>query len=154
MPGSFLRIRPIAPIDFVNSWRKTMCRRNTAHSARKSFSHWIRQIFIQDASYHREYFFVFQAVASCCHALCQKELFFPRSSPGALHRSMVQNLVTTLPRGTVSGIANASTVSGNLRNGTVTGTIGAGGGAPTDYMGEVETAPDHIYVRCLIRAKP
>ena len=95
MPGSFLRIRPIAPIDFVNSWRKTMCRRNTA---RKSFSHWIRQIFIQDASYHREYFFVFQAVASCCHALCQKELFFPRSSPGALHRSMVQNLVTTLPR--------------------------------------------------------
>ena len=57
-------------------------------------------------------------------------------------------------RGTVSGIANASTVSGNLRNGTVTGTIGAGGGAPTDYTGEVETAPDHIYVRCLIRAKP
>ena len=67
---------------------------------------------------------------------------------------MVQNLVTTLPRGTVSGIANASTVSGNLRNGIVTGTIGAGGGAPTDYTGEVETAPDHIYVRCLIRAKP
>ena len=64
---------------------------------------------------------------------------------------MVQKLVTTLPRGTVSGIANASTVSGN---GTVTGTIGAGGEAPTDYMGEVETAPDHIYVRCLIRAKP
>ena len=87
------------------------------------------------ASYHREYFFVSQAVASCCHALCQKELFFPRSSPGALHRSMVQNLVTTLPRGTVSGIANASTVSGNLRNGTVTGTIGAGGGAPTITRG-------------------
>ena len=67
---------------------------------------------------------------------------------------IVQNLVTTLPRGTVSGIANASTVSGNLRNGTVTGTIGAGGGAPTDYTGSSETAPDHIYVRCLIRAKP
>ena len=67
---------------------------------------------------------------------------------------MVQNLVTTLPRGTVSGIANASTVSGNLRNGTVTGTIAAGGGNPTDYTGEAETAPDHIYVRCLIRAKP
>ena len=38
-------------------------------------------------------------------------------------------------RGTVSGIANASTVSGNLRNGTVTGTIGAGGGAPTITRG-------------------
>ena len=50
------------------------------------------------ASYHREYFFVSQAVASCCHALCPKELFFPRSSPGALHRFMMQNLVTTLPR--------------------------------------------------------
>ena len=57
-------------------------------------------------------------------------------------------------RGTVSGTANASTVSGNLRNGTVTGTIAAGGGNPTDYTGEAETAPDHIYVRCLIRAKP
>ena len=57
-------------------------------------------------------------------------------------------------RGTVSGTANASTVSGNLRNGTVTGTVAAGGGNPTDYTGEAETAPDHIYVRCLIRAKP
>ena len=45
-------------------------------------------------------------------------------------------------------------VSGNLQNGTVSGTIGAGGGAPTDYTGSSETAPDHIYVRCLIRAKP
>ena len=57
-------------------------------------------------------------------------------------------------KGTVSGTAQASSVSGNLQNGTVSGTIGAGGGAPTDYTGEVETAPDHIYVRCLIRAKP
>ena len=56
--------------------------------------------------------------------------------------------------GTVSGTTNASDVSGNLRNGGVTGTIAAGGGNPTDYTGEVETAPDHIYVRCLIRAKP
>ena len=55
---------------------------------------------------------------------------------------------------TVSGTAQASSVSGNLQNGTVSGTIGAGGGAPTDYTGSSETAPDHIYVRCLIRAKP
>ena len=34
------------------------------------------------------------------------------------------------------------------------GSIGAGGGTPTDYTGGAETAPDHIYVRCLIRAKP
>jgi hypothetical protein len=57
-------------------------------------------------------------------------------------------------KGTVSGTAQASSVSGNLQNGTVSGTIGAGGGAPTDYTGSSETAPDHIYVRCLIRAKP
>ena len=57
-------------------------------------------------------------------------------------------------KGTVSGTANASSVSGNLLNGTVSGTIGAGGGDPTDYTGGSETAPDHIYVRCLIRAKP
>ena len=49
---------------------------------------------------------------------------------------------------------SSSSVSGNLRNGTVTGTIAAGGGNPTDYTGETETAPDHIYVRCLIRALP
>ena len=57
-------------------------------------------------------------------------------------------------KGTVSGTAQASSVSGNLQNGTVSGTIGAGGGAPTDYTGSSETAPDHIYIRCLIRAKP
>ncbi len=50
--------------------------------------------------------------------------------------------------------ANSSSVSGNLKNGTVAGTIGQGGGDPTDYTGGSETAPDHIYVRCLIRAKP
>ena len=49
--------------------------------------------------------------------------------------------------------ANASTVSGSLRNGSVSGTIGANGGNPTNYTGDSETAPDHIYVRCLIRAK-
>ena len=57
-------------------------------------------------------------------------------------------------KGTVSGTANASSVSGNLRSGTVTGTIGSGGGDPTNYTGGSETAPDHIYVRCLIRARP
>ena len=56
--------------------------------------------------------------------------------------------------GTVSGTTNASGVSGALRNGSVSGSIGAGGGTPTDYTGGAETAPDHIYVRCLIRAKP
>ena len=57
-------------------------------------------------------------------------------------------------KGTVSGTAQASSVSGNLLNGTVSGTIGAGGGNPTDYTGGPETIPDHIYIRCLIRAKP
>lgn len=50
--------------------------------------------------------------------------------------------------------ANSSSVTGNLKSGTVSGSIGAGGGNPTDYTGSEETAPDHIYVRCLIRAKP
>ena len=57
-------------------------------------------------------------------------------------------------KGTVSGTAQASSVSGNLLSRTVSGTIGAGGGDPTDYTGGSETAPDHIYVRGLIRAKP
>ena len=56
--------------------------------------------------------------------------------------------------GTVSGTGNASSVSGSLRNGVVNGIIGQGGGNSTDYTGEEETAPDHIYVRCLIRAAP
>ena len=56
--------------------------------------------------------------------------------------------------GTVAGTANASSVSGTLQNGAVSGSIGQGGGNPTDYTGDAETAPDHIYVRCLIRAKP
>ena len=50
--------------------------------------------------------------------------------------------------------ANSSSVTGNLKSGTVSGSIGTGGGNPTDYTGSEETAPDHIYVRCLIRAKP
>ena len=37
-------------------------------------------------------------------------------------------------KGTVSGTAQASSVSGNLLSRTVSGTIGAGGGDPTDYM--------------------
>ena len=56
--------------------------------------------------------------------------------------------------GTVSGTTNASGVSGALRNGSVSGSIDAGGGNPTDYTGETETAPDHVYVQCLIRANP
>ena len=50
--------------------------------------------------------------------------------------------------------ANSSSVTGNLKSGTVSGSISTGGGNPTDYTGSEETAPDHIYVRCLIRAKP
>ena len=50
--------------------------------------------------------------------------------------------------------ANSSSVTGNLKSGTVSRSIGTGGGNPTDYTGSEETAPDHIYVRCLIRAKP
>ena len=50
--------------------------------------------------------------------------------------------------------ANSSSVTGNLKSGTVCGSISTGGGNPTDYTGSEETAPDHIYVRCLIRAKP
>lgn len=49
--------------------------------------------------------------------------------------------------------ASSSSVTGSLRNGTVSGSIGAGGGNPTDYTGSEETAPDHIYVRYFIRAK-
>lgn len=56
-------------------------------------------------------------------------------------------------QGVVSGTTHSSSVSGSLRKGNVSGVIGAGGGNPTDYTGASETAPDHIYVRCLIRAK-
>lgn len=54
----------------------------------------------------------------------------------------------------MNGTTNASGVSGTLRDGAVSGTVAAGGGNPTDYTGEAETAPDHVYVCCLIRAKP
>ena len=50
--------------------------------------------------------------------------------------------------------AESSSVSGSVKNGTVRGSIGQGGGDPTNYTRPTETAPDHIYVRCLIRAKP
>ena len=70
------------------------------------------------------------------------------------YRTANSSSVSGTAKGTVSGTAQSSSVSGNLRNGAVSGSIGAGGGNPTDYTGEAETAPDHIYVRCLIRAKP
>ena len=76
------------------------------------------------------------------------------TSGGSIWGSTGGGGISGTASGTVSGTTNASDVSGNLRNGGVTGTIAAGGGNPTDYTGEVETAPDHIYVRCLIRAKP
>ena len=76
------------------------------------------------------------------------------TSGGSIWGSTGGGGISGTASGTVSGTTNASGVSGNLRNGGVTGTIAAGGGNPTDYTGEVETAPDHIYVRCLIRAKP
>lgn len=49
--------------------------------------------------------------------------------------------------------AQSSAVTGRLDNGRVNGTIGSGGGDPTDYTGGTETAPDHLYVRYLIRAR-
>ena len=49
--------------------------------------------------------------------------------------------------------ANSSSVTGRLDNGRVNGSIGSGGGDPTDYTGGAETAPDHLYVRYLIRAR-
>ena len=70
------------------------------------------------------------------------------------YRTANSSSVSGTAKGTVSGTAQSSSVSGNLRNGAVSGSIGAGGGNPTDYTGEAETAPDQIYVRCLIRAKP
>ena len=76
------------------------------------------------------------------------------TSGGSIWGSTGGGNISGTASGTVSGTTNASGVSGNLRNGGVTGTIAAGGGNPTDYTGEAETAPEHIYVRCLIRAKP
>lgn len=49
--------------------------------------------------------------------------------------------------------AESSSVTGRLDNGRVNGTIASGGGDPTDYTGDDETAPDHLYVRYLIRAR-
>ena len=49
--------------------------------------------------------------------------------------------------------ANSSFVTGRLDNGRVNGSIASGGGDPTDYTGDAETAPDHLYVRYLIRAR-
>ena len=76
------------------------------------------------------------------------------TSGGSIWGSTGGGGISGTASGTVSGTTNASGVSGNLRNGSVTGTVAAGGGNPTDYTGEAETAPDHVYVRCLIRAKP
>lgn len=50
--------------------------------------------------------------------------------------------------------AEASAVTGSLTNGTVTGTIGSGGGDETYAAGDAETAPKHTYVRYFIRARP
>ena len=52
-----------------------------------------------------------------------------------------------------TGTASSSTVTGRLDNGRVNGSIASGGGDPTDYTGDAETAPDHLYVRYLIRAR-
>ena len=76
------------------------------------------------------------------------------TSGGSIWGSTGGGSISGTASGMVSGTTNASSVSGSLRNGAVSGSIGAGGGSPTDYTGEAETAPDHIYVRCLIRAKP
>lgn len=76
------------------------------------------------------------------------------TSGGTIWGSTGGGSISGTANGTVAGTANASTVSGSLRNGNVSGAIGASGGDPTDYTGDAETAPDHIYVRCLIRAKP
>ena len=76
------------------------------------------------------------------------------TSGGSIWGSTGGGSISGTASGTVSGTTNASGVSGALRNGSVSGSIGAGGGTPTDYTGGAETAPDHIYVRCLIRAKP
>ena len=76
------------------------------------------------------------------------------TSGGSIWGSTGGGSISGTASGTVSGTTNASGVSGALRNGSVSGSIGAGGGTPTDYTGGAETAPDHIYARCLIRAKP
>ena len=76
------------------------------------------------------------------------------TSGGSIWGSTGGGSVSGTASGTISGTANASSVLGNLRNGSVSGVIDAGGGDPTDYTGGSETAPDHTYVRCLIRAKP
>lgn len=76
------------------------------------------------------------------------------TSGGAIWGSTGGGSISGTANGTVAGTANASSVSGTLQNGAVSGSIGQGGGNPTDYTGDAETAPDHSYVRCLIRAKP
>lgn len=49
--------------------------------------------------------------------------------------------------------AESSAVTGRLDNDRVNGSIASGGDDPTDYTGDAETAPDHLYVRYLIRAR-
>ena len=50
--------------------------------------------------------------------------------------------------------AEDSGVTGSVTNGTVNGTVGASGGDDTYATGDAETAPKHVYVRYLIRARP
>ena len=76
------------------------------------------------------------------------------TSGGSIWGSTGGGSISGTASGTVSGTTNASGVSGALRNGSVSGSIDAGGGNPTDYTGETERAPDHVYVQCLIRANP
>ena len=87
-------------------------------------------------------------------ALSRSQTLSGTTSGGAIWGSTGGGSISGTANGTVAGTANASSVSGSLRNGSVSGTIGASGGDPTDYTGGSETAPEHIYVRCLIRAKP
>ena len=70
------------------------------------------------------------------------------------YRTANSSSISGTARSTVSGTAQASSITGNLRDGTVSGSIEMGSADPTDHTGGAETTPDHIYVRCLIRAKP
>lgn len=55
---------------------------------------------------------------------------------------------------TTTRTASSSAVTGRLNNGTANGTVSSSWGDDTYATGNAETAPKHVYVRYLIRARP
>ena len=76
------------------------------------------------------------------------------SGPGGLLTTGSGTRIDYYYHTTTTRTASNSSVTGRLSNGTVNGTVSSSGGDDTYATGDAETAPRHVYVRYLIRARP